>query len=55
MIKRELDDVGTDLKSGLYIAVYYDVIWRVETPALELFFLVSASTCLRSSVAENLN
>lgn len=25
VIKRELDDLGTDLKSGLYIAVYYDV------------------------------
>ena len=54
-MKRELD-LGTDLKSGLNIAVYYDVT-RKSGNTLELFFFfwpkLQRVTC--SSVVEELN
>ena len=53
-MKRELD-LGTDLKSGLNIAVYYDVT-RKSGNTLELFFFwpkLQRVTCI--SVVEELN
>ena len=53
-MKRELD-LGTDLKSGLNIAVYYDVT-RKSGNTLKLFFFwpkLQRVTC--SSVVEKLN
>lgn len=54
LIKGELD-LGTDLKSGLNIAVYYDVTWKSGN-TLELFIFwpkIQRVTC--SSVEEELN